>query len=82
MSLISVMANEAPSDMWNMPISPKITHLAYMILNKTIKIINKNKNHIIILAKNIIVQIGKINIKVMLLKKNQIFTMFNLCLEI
>ena len=33
-------------------------------------IINKNKNHIIILAKNSIVQIGKINIKVMLLKKN------------
>ena len=70
MSLISVMANEASSDMWNMPISRKITHLAYMILNKTIKIINKNKNHIIIFAKNIIVQIGKINIKVMLLKKN------------
>lgn len=70
MSLISVMANEAPSDMWNMPISRKITNLAYMILNKTIKIINKNKNHIIILAKNSIVQIGKINIKVMLLKKN------------
>jgi hypothetical protein len=53
-----------------MPISHKITNLAYMILNKTIKIINKNKNHIIILAKNSIVQIGKINIKVMLLKKN------------
>lgn len=70
MSLISVMANEAPSDMWNMPISHKITHLAYMTFNKTIKIINKNKNHIIILAKNRIVQIGKINIKVMLLKKN------------
>ena len=64
------MANEAPSDMCNMPISRKITNLAYMILNKTIKIINKNKNHIIILAKNSIVQIGKINIKVMLLKKN------------
>jgi hypothetical protein len=64
------MANEAPSDMWNMPISHKITHLAYMTFNKTIKIINKNKNHIIILAKNSIVQIGKINIKVMLLKKN------------
>ena len=70
MSLISVMANEASSDMWNIPISHKITHLAYMTLNKTTKIINKNKNHIIILAKNSIVQIGKINIKVMLLKKN------------
>jgi hypothetical protein len=70
MSLISVVANEAPSDMWNMSISQKITHLAYMTFNKTIKIINKNKNHIIILAKNRIVQIGKINIKVMLLKKN------------
>ena len=43
MSLISVIANEAPSDMWNMPISRKITHLAYMTFNKTIKIINKNK---------------------------------------
>lgn len=70
MSLISVMANEASSDMWNMSISRKITNLAYVTLNKTIKNINKNKNHIIILAKNSIVQIGKINIKVMLLKKN------------
>ena len=70
MSLISVMANEAPSDMWNISISHKITHLAYKTLNKTIKNINKNKNHIINLAKNSIVQIGKINIMVMLFKKS------------
>lgn len=59
MSLISVMANEASSDMWNMPISRKITHLAYMTFNKTIKIINKNKNHIIIWLKILLFKLEK-----------------------
>lgn len=59
MSLISVIANEAPPDMWNMPISRKITNLAYVILNKTIKIINKNKNHIIIWLKIVLFKLEK-----------------------